>query len=599
MGHRQGAGSSAFAARAFALIHPYWSRSGERGSAWALLLSIVAISLGLVYLNVRYNYWNRSFFNALEAKDFGAFWTLIPYFFALSALTVAGGALQAYLTQMLQMRWRIWMTREYLTAWLDEQSYYRLEQDPRGTDNPDQRMTEDLKGLAASTLELAMGFLHNGVTLVTFIAILWSVSGSFALPFTLPFTGERLSVPGDMVWAALAYAAIGSAFTYVVGRPLIGLRFQQERLEADMRYSLMRTREHAEGIALYGGEPAERRQIEKRIDGLNDNWWQIMGSTMKLNGVSSAYTQIGILFPYFIAAPRYFSGSLPLGGLTQIAGAFDTVRTALSWFVYNYQALASWKASVDRLLTFDAAVAATAASARRADGIRREPRDGDGATALGLENLSIAVPGGAAIVRAASLEIGVGERVLLTGEAGAGKSTLFRAIAGLWPYGSGRIGLPAAARLLFLPQKPYLPAGRLADVVAYPSLPGTIPDAQIREAMQAAGLAGWAGHLDDARSWGQTLSGGEQQKLAVARAIVNAPDWLFLDEATAALDAASEAAAYRLLIERLPRSTIVSIAHRPELRAFHTRILEISGGSLQPIAAGESAGAGHAVGGAG
>lgn len=563
----------AFAGRAFALIHPYWSRSGERGIAWALLVAIVGISLGLVYLNVEYNYWNRSFFNTLERKDWQAFWGLMPYFFGLSALTVAGGALQAYFTQMLQMRWRIWMTHEYLDAWLAAQSYYHLEQDPRGTDNPDQRIAEDLKQLTNSTVDLALGFLHNAVTLATFIAILWSVSGSMAVPLT----GGGWSIPGDLVWAALLYAGIGSAITYFVGRPLIGLRFQQERHEADLRYGLMRTRENAEGIALYRGEAAERGQIEERIGDLKANWWQIMASTFKLNTLSSVYTQIGVLFPYFIAAPRYFDGSLPLGGLTQIAGAFDTVRNALSWFVYNYQALASWKASVDRLLTFDRAVAASPPSAAGEVHIERslspEP-------AVRCDRLTIRLPDGRAIVRNASLRIERGERVLLRGAPGAGKSTIFRALAGIWPHGDGHIAIPADARLLFLPQKPYLPIGRLADAVAYPAPRGTIPEGEIRKALVAAGLDAWCDRLGESGNWSQIMSGGEQQKIAIARAMVNAPDWLFLDEATSALDEESEEMLYQALAAHLPSCTIVSIAHRRQLARHHSRSIELADGAL-------------------
>jgi putative ATP-binding cassette transporter len=567
-----GSSNGTFARRAFALVHPYWSRSGERGIAWALLLAILSITLGLVYLNVEYNYWNRNFFNALESKDHRAFWTLIPYFFALSVLTVAGGALQTYLTQMLQIRWRIWMTGEYLDDWLAKQRYYQLEQDPKGTDNPDQRIAEDLKLLATSTVDLLLGLLHNVVTLITFIAILWSVSG----PIALTLAGQSLAVPGDMVWAALAYAAIGTAATYFVGRPLIGLRFQQERLEADLRYGLVRTREHAEGIALYRGEAAERQQIDSRIGGLRTNWWQIMAATFKLNTLSSVYTQIGILFPYFVASPRYFSGAITLGGLTQIAGAFDTVRVALSWFVFNYQALASWKASVDRLLTFEVALL----EAERSRGQSQIARSGHEAHTLDVNSLRLSLPNGRAIVEATELSIGRGERWMLSGPPGSGKSTLFRSLSGIWPHGSGHISMPAGARMLFLPQKPYLPIGRLADAIAYPSLPQSFSTDRLREALASVGLGALDDRLGEPANWGQMLSGGEQQQLAIARALLNQPDWLFLDEATAALDEDSEARAYAALLAALPRTAIVSISHRRQLARYHNRFLTIDGGRL-------------------
>ena len=564
-----------FALRVLALMHPFWTRSDERVVASALLIAIIGLTLALVYLNVQYNFWNRDFFNALEAKDTNAFWVLIPHFFGLSALTVGGTALQAYLTQMLQMRWRVWITREYLGTWLGARSYYHLELDPRGTDNPDQRMSEDLKQLTTNTLDLLLGLLHNIVMLVSFIAILWSVS--HAVSFTV--LGSSWNLPGDMVWAALLYAVIGSAATYWIGRPLIRLRFQQERLEADMRYSLMRTREHAEGIALYRGERAEASNINERIEGLKRNWREIMRATLKLNGLSSTYTQIGILFPYFLAAPRYFSGQITLGGLTQIAGAFDTVRTSLSWFVFNYQALAIWKASIDRLLTFEAALASVPAGASG----DVAPLVSAPGTAITVDALAVALPSGQKLLDGVNLEIKPGERIMLGGAPGVGKSTLFRALGGLWPATAGRISLPAGDRILFLPQKPYLPIGRLADVVAYPGEAHDFEQKRLRAVLERVGLAPLADRLEEKQNWSQVLSGGEQQKVAVARALLAEPDWLFLDEATSALDEASEARLYTVLREDLPSTAVVSISHRPGLSRHHDRQLTLSEGRLAPV----------------
>lgn len=562
-----------FVVRAFALVHPYWSRSSDRGVAWLLLISILGLTLGLVYLNVEYNFWNRNFFNALESKDHQAFWLLIPTFFALSVLTIVGTALQAYLTQMLQMRWRIWLTREYLAAWFADRHFYHLELDPRGTDNPDQRMTEDLRQLTTSTLDLSLGFLHNLVTLVSFIAILWNVSHAVSLAIL----GTSWSVPGDMVWAALLYAVLGSAATYYVGRPLIGLRFQQERFEADMRFSLMRTREHAEGVALYRGEAAEQTHVDQRIAGLQSNWRQIMLATLKLNGLSGVYTQIGILFPYALASPRYFTGQLTLGGLTQIAGAFDTVRTALSWFVFNYQALAIWKASVDRLLTFEAAIARIGADQLSASGIRR---DTTASSEVVTADLVLGTPSGERVLVPGDLRIERGDHLLLRGAPGVGKTTLFRALAGLWPFGSGRISVPGEGSMLFLPQKPYMPIGTLAAAVCYPAVAGAFRNAEIEAALAAVGLGSLIARLPESANWPQILSGGEQQKLAVARILLHRPDWLFLDEATSALDERSEADIYALLMSRLPSSAIVSIAHRPHLTRFHDRVMELSAATV-------------------
>jgi putative ATP-binding cassette transporter len=339
----------------------------------------------------------------------------------------------------------------------------------------------------------------------------------------------------------------------------------------------VRTREHAEGIALYRGEAAERQQIDGRIGGLRTNWWQIMVATFKLNTLSSVYTQIGILFPYFVASPRYFSGAITLGGLTQIAGAFDTVRVALSWFVFNYQALASWKASVDRLLTFEVALLEAARSRDRDSGITHREHASD---TLAAEGLRLALPSGRAIVEAAEFSIARGERWMLSGPPGSGKSTLFRSLSGIWPHGSGRIFMPASARMLFLPQKPYLPIGKLADAIAYPSLPQSFSTERLREALARVGLASLVDRLGEPANWGQVLSGGEQQQVAIARALLNQPDWLFLDEATAALDEDSEAKVYAALLDSLPHAAIVSISHRRQLARYHDRFMAIDGGRL-------------------
>lgn len=565
-----------FPSRALDLVHPYWTRSNERGIAWLLLISIIALTLGLVYLSVQFNYWNRSFFNALETKAADEYWSLMLTFCWLAAIYITVAILQVYLQQMLQMRWRIWLTDDYLARWFAHQSYYRLEQEPRGTDNPDQRIADDLRLFTANTLELSLGLLQTVVTLVSFVVILWSVSG----PLAFVLFGSTWTIPGYMVWAALAYAIIGSIATYYVGRPLIGLRFEQERLEADMRYGLMRTREYSEGIALYRGEHAERQQVDGRIERLRINWWGIMSRTLHLNALTTGYAQIAILFPYFVAGPRYFSGAIPLGGLTQIASAFGTVQTSLSWFVSSYASLASWKASLDRLLTFEAAVAATHAMAQSSVGVQAVADQSGGA--IRAEDLVLSLPNGRTLMTASELTFKAGDRVLITGASGSGKSTLFRAIAGIWPYGSGTVRIPAGARVLFLPQKAYLPVGSLGAALTYPQSPDAVPRDQLMQAIRDAGLPGLVDRLEEVGNWAQILSGGEQQRVAIARALIAKPQWLFMDEATSALDEPSEAALYRLLSERLPGATIISIAHRAQVAQFHSRRLDLADGQLAP-----------------
>jgi putative ATP-binding cassette transporter len=565
---RQRVGAAiAFLGRAWYLAAPYW-RSEERWRARVLLGAIVVLTLGLVFLLVLYNDWNRQFFEALQNKDFGSFGPLLLRFGVLAALYIVGAVYKLYFTQMLQMRWRVWMTERFLGAWLDRQVYYRLELQARGTDNPDQRISEDLRLFTANTLDLALGLLSSGVTLVSFVAILWVISGpvSFALgPLTL-------TIPGYMVWVALVYAGVGSVLAHLVGRPLIALSFQQQRYEADFRFSMARLRENAEGVALYHGESVERTGLRGRVERIRANWWQLMKYTKRLTFFTVGYDQVASVFPLLVAAPRYFSGAISLGVLTQIANAFGQVQGSLSWFVESYSSLATWKATTDRLLTFRHAVEQAAAAAAVSGGApERIEVVADGTGGLRAEHVDLGLPDGRVVLADTAFAIEPGDRVLLTGPTGAGKSTLFRAIAGIWPFGRGRIEVPAKARLLFLPQRPYLPIASLREAVTYPAPVGTFGDDVIREVLQATGLAGFAGRLDEVQNWSLVMSGGEQQRLALARALLHKPDWLFLDEATAALDEGAEQELYALLQERLPAATVVSIAHRPRAAAYHQK----------------------------
>ncbi len=562
-----------FLGNVWKLAAPYW-RSEERWRAWGLLGSILALSLGTVYMLVVFNDWNRMFFNAIQDKNEQDFFALLLYFSFLAAVYIALYVYRNYLQQMLQMRWRIWLTRQYLGDWLGEQVYYRLELEHRGTDNPDQRIQEDLRLFTDGTLTFALGLLRETVTVASFIVILWNVSST--LPLTI--RGIDYSVPGYLVWAALLYAVLGSALTYYVGRPLIRLNFQQESREADFRYALVRLRENAEGVALYRGEAAENRGFMSRIERVRENWWGIMQYTKRLNTLTIGYNQVAIVFPYFMAGHRYFTGALTLGNLTQIADAFGQVQTSLSWFVNNYAGLANWKASVDRLLTFHRALEEARAEQARRDGLDVQ-RDGE--RTVRAEHLDLVLPNGRTILADAAFAIEPGERVVLTGPSGSGKSTLFRALAGIWPFGRGRVRFPGNARVLFLPQKPYIPIGSLREAVAYPGAAADFGDDAIRTTLAEVDLPQLAGNLEDVQNWSLQLSGGEQQRLAIARALLHKPDWLFMDEATSALDEASEKRLYELLVRHLPDATLVSIAHRPTVAAYHRRRF-----SLVPAGAG-------------
>lgn len=563
--------ASFFLGKVWALARPYW-KSEERTRAWGLLIAIIALTLGLVYVEVLFNDWYREFYNSLEQKNQADFTDLLLYFAFLAVVFIAASIYKLYLTQMLTMRWRAWLTRQYLAEWLERQVYYRLQLDSHGTDNPDQRIAEDLRLFTDGSLSLSLGLLQAVVTLASFVVILWSVSGAIEI--------FGVNIPGYMVWAALIYAILGSVLTHYVGRQLIPLNFQQERLEADFRFNLVRLRENAEGIALYRGERSENNVLLTRFELIRANWWSLMTITKRLTGFTAGYSQAAIIFPYIVAAPRFFTGSMPLGGLMQIASAFGQVQSSLSWFVNSYGTLANWKASVDRLLTFKSALDQASVESMRNDGVQSV--QGDTQELAGAE-IELGVPGDRVLVSGANFQFAPGERTLLSGSSGSGKSTLFRAIAGIWPYGRGRITIPRGAKLLFLPQKPYIPIGTLREAVSFPAPPGTFSDQVIRDALCDCRLELFTGRLDENAHWQQLMSGGEQQRLAFARALLHRPDYLFLDEATASLDEETEALLYSVLHERLPQTAIISIAHNPAVRRFHERQLRLASGRLADL----------------
>jgi len=543
------------------LTRPYWF-SEERWQARGLLAVVVALNLGIVWVNVEINKWQNLFYNALQDKDIAAFYQLLLQFTLLATAFIVCAVYQLYLNQMLQIRWRRWLTDYYLEAWVADRAYYRMQLTDRGTDNPDQRIAEDLALFVDKTLNLTLGLLSAVVTLVSFVAILWTLSGT--LEFTLG--GNPMSIEGYMVWVALLYAILGTWLAHLIGRPLIGLNFDQQKFEANFRFSLVRFRENTESIAIYGGEADETRKLRRRFLDVVNNWWEIMRRQKKLTWFRSGYGQIAIIFPYVVAAPRFFSGAIPLGGLMQTASAFSQVQEALSWFVSAYVQLAEWKATVDRLTSFRSAAASARTMAREGAGIAAV----SGGTGLLAQRLKLDLPDEKPLLAPFDAAIRPGETVLVTGPSGSGKSTLFRAFAGIWPFGSGRVTRPSA-HMLFLPQKPYLTIGTLREQLSYPAAPDAFDEGVYRAALADCGLPRLAPRLDEEQHWSQILSPGEQQRIAFARAFLNRPEWLFLDEATASLDEASEALLYRLLREKLPGTAVVSIGHRPTLAEFHER----------------------------
>ncbi|MFO1059873.1 MAG: ABC transporter ATP-binding protein/permease [Dongiaceae bacterium] len=548
------------------LVAPYWS-SGERWRSFLLLGLIIGLGVGMVYINVWFNGWNGRFYNALQDKNLGEFWRQLAWWGGMAPLYIVVAVYRFYLRQMLEIRWRTWLTHHYVERWMSDRSYYRLQLAGHGTDNPDQRIAEDVRDFVASTLALGLNFLNNALTLFSFFFILWTLSGSL----TVTVFGTTLSIPGYMCWVALVYTALGTWITHLIGRPLVGLNFSQQRYEADFRFSLIRIRENAEGIALYGGEASERQGLGQRFRHIVDNWWTIMRRTKALNYFTITFGQVANIFPIVVVSPRYFAGQIQLGGIFQTAQAFGQVQDAMSWFINVYTDLASWKATVDRLTTFRQAMEE---NGKAPDGGIARGLSGD--RAIAVEGLSLGLPNGQNLLDRAALRLQPGVPTFVSGPSGSGKSTLFRALAGIWPYGSGRVTVPAGAEILFLPQKPYLPIGTLRHAVGYPSPDGKFADAAIAEALRDAQLPQLADRLDEEGHWAQTLSPGEQQRLAIARALLQAPAWLFLDEATSALDGETEAAVYRVLRDKLPDTTIVSIAHRPGIAEFHERKIEFA-----------------------
>ena len=575
-------GLGSFLRTTWRLAKPYFTRSEERWSALVLLASILSLRFGIVGMTVVLSYWNREFYNALQEKNWDAFIDLLllyrrtdsgfmPGFCEVAVVYIIVAIYFTYLSQWLQIRWRRWMTNEFLSEWLADRAYYRIslsqDQVQAGTDNPDQRIAEDIRDFVDNTLTLGVSFIANIATLLSFVGILWQLSGDATI--------FGVAIPGYMVWIALTYAVLGTWLTNWVGKPLVGLRFRQQRVEADFRYALVRLRENMEAIALYRGEQEEKAGLLARFAVLTNNWWAIMLRVKRLTALTAGYDQVAHIFPFIVAAPLYFAGKMQLGGLMQTAGAFGRVQTALSWLVDHYPSLAEWRAIAERLTTFHVAI--VEARAERTSGFVMGPSP-DGA--LHLSDVTIALPNGTKLMEGANVTLTAGHSVVVTGRSGTGKSTLFRAIAGIWPFGQGQIAVPDNA--FFLPQQPYIPLGSLRHVVAYPRQASDFSNDDIAMALADAGLPGLANQLDSEENWATRLSGGEKQRVALARALLVKPAWIFLDEATASLDPEAETDLYRVLQERLPGTTLVSIAHRPSVAALHETRLDMQRSGASP-----------------
>jgi vitamin B12/bleomycin/antimicrobial peptide transport system ATP-binding/permease protein len=542
---------------------PYF-RSEDKWAGRGLLAAVIAIELAVVGNDVLLNQWRARFYNALQEKDWDSFVREMLVFCVLAAILVALQVYQLYLNQWLQIRWRNWMTSKYLAEWMHDANHYRMQLQGDAADNPDQRVTDDVKLFVSQTLALGVGLLSSIVSLASFVIILWGLSA--AAPLVV--YGIDFTIPGYLVLAALIYAIFGTALTQWIGSPLVTLDFNQQRLEADFRFNLVRVRENSEQIALLKGEPAERERLSQRFSRVIANWYGIMSRTKRLTSFTQSYAQASIVIPFALVSPAFFANKIPLGALTQTAEAFGKVQDALSFFVSAYRTMAEWRAVVARLDGFERAIASATTLPTDPGSIGMAQT----ATAeISLQQLLVNLPNGKPLVSADGLSLRAGERTLLTGPSGSGKSTLFRAVAGIWPFGDGVIAVPAGASLMMLPQRPYFPIGSLHAAIVYPGKTESFNPGQVKDVLAMVGLPQLGLRLEEEAHWNRMLSLGEQQRLGLARALLHKPNYLFLDEATASLDEPSEAALYSLLTEKLPDTTIVSIGHRSTLDAFHQR----------------------------
>lgn len=546
------------------LTKSYW-QSEEKKKAFLLLFCIIGLTLGIVYMLVLLNSWNNSFYSALQNYETKKLFDELLHFSWLATIYIILSVYSYYLQQTLILNWRRWLTDKFITTWLHNKTYYNLQMFGKDTDNPDQRISEDVRLFVEMTLSFTIGIIKAGCTFISFVFILYNLSG----PLTISLLGLHITINGYLFWAALSYSIIGTYITHLVGRKLVQLNFIQQKYEADFRFSMIRLRENAESVSFYRGEKQEQLVFQERFKLLLENFWRLVNKQKQLVWLNSGYSQIAIIFPFVAVMNRYLSKEITLGGLMQISNAFGYVQSSLSFFIDMYTGIAQWQAVVMRLTYFSRHMHSAAKEAESFSLERLNTTNN-----VSIENMQISLPDGSVLLKDISFNLTPGKNVLIKGISGSGKSTMLRSISGIWPFVKGKLNLPSAENLMFIPQKPYLPLGTLRETLLYPGNKN-ISDKELIQLLHFCQIGYLQDKLNLVADWSHVLSVGEQQRLAFARVHLQKPLWLFLDEATSALDEETEGKMYCLLKEYLPHTTIVSVGHRSTLNKFHQLVLRL------------------------
>ncbi len=549
---------------AWRMLKLYWGSSDSK-FAWFLLILIIALTSGAIYLATVFNTWYKNFWDTVQNYDLPGFKYQLMMFVILAAIHVVVSVYNSYLRAKLVIYWRRWFTSKVMNDYLDDDIYYKMQLTDNKTENPDQRISEDLGEFVSKTIALLLGTASDLAMLFTFGVVLWNLSQ--AVDITV--MGYHLHLPdGYMLYLAAGYALVGTLITFKIGKPLVKLNFRQQRYEADFRFSLIRVRENSESIALYKGQDSEERYLNNTFSYVVKNYIKLIQREKILGFFTLSYFQTAVIFPILIAAPMYFAKLITMGSIMQINSAFGRVQDSLSTIIQSFSAWASYKAVVDRLALFfdgmdsSSEIKCLTATKDHNDSIR-------------LEHISIQSPNHSELWKELNLKLSRGDLLLIRGPSGCGKSTLVKTVAGIWPYASGSISIPSDYSLLFLSQRPYLPQGSLRDAVSYPGEICT--DGSIEHYMDKLNLSHLTDKLDVVDNWSSILSLGEQQRIAIIRALIIKPDILVLDEASSAMDEQLELNSYSLLKDNLAGSIILSVGHRSSLIRLHNLILESGG----------------------